>query len=393
MEFITFAVGFLIGIICTSIIFAIMFNKNKNSNSEATKQMELVFENLANKIFEQNNEKMALNNKEKMEEIFTRFKERMENFEQSSEKMSSANKEKLEDFFNRFKEKIENFEKITNEKFKTEDANFIKFDENIKQFIEAGSKIAQDTTNLSKIMTSDNRAQGQWGEIVLERVLEASGLRKDEEYLIQKANTVEGRPDAIVRLPENKCVMIDAKTSLASFSAYLTAQNEEEKMRHLKEFKDSTKAHIAGLSKRDYTPEDDTLSPEYVLMFIPIESCYSLMFCDDNTLWDLAWKNKIMPVSPSTLLASLKIINSFLMVNRQNKNAQEISRLATKMLDKFSDMAKNIRTAREKIDLGLRQLDGKDSIIVNAEKMTELGAVMTKQMPQPEQTENLITQK
>lgn len=122
-------------------------------------------------------------------------------------------------------------------------------------------------------------------------------------------------------------------------------------------------------------------------MFIPIESCYSLMFCDDNALWDYAWKNKIMPVSPSTLLASLKIINSFLMVNRQNTNAQEISRLATKMLDKFSDMVKNIRTAREKIDLGLRQLDGKDSILVNAEKMRDLGAVMNKAMPEPEKSE------
>ncbi len=357
MEFITFAIGFVIGAILAAIILTVTYNRNKTSNEALTKQMELNFENLANRIFEQN-----------------------------SEKLSTSNKEKLEDFFTRFKEKIEDFEKRTNEKFKNENENFIKFDENIKQFIEAGSKIAQDTSNLSKIMKSDNRTQGQWGEIVLERVLEASGLRKDEEYLIQKANTVEGRPDAIVQLPENKCVMIDAKTSLASFSSYLTAKTEEEKLMHLNEFKDSTKAHIAGLAKRDYTPNGETIAPEYILMFIPIESCYSLMFCDDNTLWDYAWKNKIMPVSPSTLLASLKIINSFLMVNRQNKNAQEISRLATKMLDKFSDMVKNIRAAREKIDLGLKQLDGRDSLITNAEKMTELGVIMNKTMPQPEET-------
>ena len=218
-------------------------------------------------------------------------------------------------------------------------------------------------------------------------VIELSGLRKEEEYFIQKADTVEGRPDAIVKLPENKCVMIDAKTSLASFSAYLQAESEEEKLQHLKEFKDSTKSHIAGLTKRDYKPSDESLSPEYILMFIPIESCYSLMFCDDNYLWDLAWKNHIMPVSPSTLLASLKIINAFLVVNRQNENAQEISRLATKMLDKFSDMVKNIRQAREKIDTGLKQLDGRDSIIVNAEKMTELGAKINKPLPEPENRE------
>ena len=358
MEILLFAGVFLTGAILVSIIFTVLINKNKTTNETLLKQMELNFENMANKIFEQN-----------------------------SEKLTSTNKEKLEDFFSKFKEKIEDFEKHTNEKFKCENDNFIKFDENIKQFIEAGAKISQDTTSLTKIMKSDNRTQGQWGEIVLERVLEASGLRKDEEYFIQKASTVEGRPDAIVTLPEKKCVMIDAKTSLASFSAYLEAETEEEKAQHLKEFKDSTKAHIAGLTKRDYTPENASLSPEYVLMFIPIESCYSLMFCDDNALWDYAWKNKIMPVSPSTLLASLKIINSFLMVNRQNTNAQEISRLATKMLDKFSDMVKNIRTAREKIDLGLRQLDGKDSILVNAEKMRDLGAVMNKAMPEPEKSE------
>lgn len=358
MEILLFAAGFLTGAILVAVIYTVIINKNKNSSDAIVKQMEMNFENMANKILEQ-----------------------------SSEKLTNTNKEKLEDFFSKFKEKIEDFEKRTNEKFKCENDNFIKFDENIKQFIEAGSKIAQDTTSLTKIMKADNRTQGQWGEIVLERVLEASGLRKNEEYVVQKANTVEGRPDAIVMLPENKCVMIDAKTSLASFSAYLEAENEDEKNQHLKEFKESTKAHITGLTKRDYTPEDASLSPEYILMFIPIESCYSLMFCEDNQLWDYAWKNKIMPVSPSTLLASLKIINSFLVVNRQNKNAQEISRLATKMLDKFADMVKNIRSARDKIDAGLRQLDGRDSILVNAEKMTELGAVMNKTMPEPEHQE------
>ena len=355
MDIILFLAGFLTGAILVAVIFTVVNSKGKNSTDALMKQMELYFENTANKIFEE-----------------------------SSAKFSNTNKEKLDDFFSKFKEKIEDFEKRTNEKFKNEDENFIKFDQNIRQFIEAGSKIAQDTSNLTQIMKSDNRTQGQWGEIVLEHVLEASGLRKDDEYFIQKADTVEGRPDAIVKLPENKCVMIDAKTSLASFSAYLQAESEEEKLQHLKEFNDSTKSHIAGLTKRDYKPSDESLSPEYILMFIPIESCYSLMFCDDNYLWDLAWKNHIMPVSPSTLLASLKIINAFLVVNRQNENAQEISRLATKMLDKFSDMVKNIRQAREKIDTGLKQLDGRDSIIVNAEKMTELGAKINKPLPEPE---------
>lgn len=358
MEIVLFLGGFFTGALLVFLIYNFANGRNKKATDELTKQMELSFENMANKILEQ-----------------------------SSEKLTSTNKEKLEDFFAKFKEKIEDFEKRTNEKFKFENDNFIKFDENIKQFIEAGSKISQDTNSLSRIMKSDNRAAGQWGEIVLERVLETSGLRKNEEYLIQKAATVEGRPDAIVILPEKKCVMIDAKTSLASFSAFLNAQTPEEKNRYLKEFKESVKAHISGLAKRNYAPEDLGLSPEYILMFIPVESCYSLMFCDDNELWNYAWKNKIMPVSPSTLLASLKIINAFLVVNRQNENAQEMSRLATKMLDKFSDMAKNFRAARDKMNDGLKQLEGRDSIIINAEKMTDLGAVMNKPMPKQEITE------
>lgn len=361
MDILLFLGGFFTGAVIVAVIFVFTGNKNKKTTEELTKQMELSFENMANKILDQ-----------------------------SSEKLTNTNKEKLEVFYSKFKEKIEDFEKHANENFKTENANFIKFDENIKQFIEAGSKIAQDTNSLKKIMKSDNRTQGQWGEIVLERVLEASGLRKDEEYLIQqKASASEGRPDAIVMLPENKCVMIDAKTSLASFSAYLEAETEEEKANALKQFKDSTKAHISGLAGRNYTPDAEHLSPEYILMFIPIESCYSLMFCEDCALWDLAWKNKIMPVSPSTLLASLKIIHSFLRINNQNKNAQEISRIATKMLDKFSDMVKNIRSARAKIDDGLRQLDGRDSLLANAQKMTELGAIMNKPMPESKNKELL----
>ena len=174
MEILLFLGGFFTGAVIVAVIFIVVSNKNKKSTEELAKQMELNFENMANKIFEQ-----------------------------SSEKLSLTNKEKLEDFYSKFKDKIEDFEKRTNEKFKAESDNFVKFDENIKQFIEAGSKISQDTTSLTKIMKSDNRSQGQWGEIVLEKVLEASGLRKDEEYLIQKANTVEGRPDAIVKLPEN----------------------------------------------------------------------------------------------------------------------------------------------------------------------------------------------
>ncbi len=280
MDILFFLAGFLLGAIIVSVVFVVANNKTKSNSDALFNQMQLYFENTANKIFKE-----------------------------SSQEFSTQNKEKLEDFFIRFRAKIEDFEKRTEEKFKTEQENFTKFDLNIRNFIEEGNKISQHTNTLEKIMKSDNRTQGHWGEIVLEKVLEASGLRRDEEYFVQKS-APEGRPDAIINLPENKCVMIDAKTSLASWAAYLEAESEDAKNNALKSFKDSTKAHIAGLSKRNYEPECGYTSPDYIMMFIPIESCYSLLFCDENELWNLAWKNNIMPVSPSTLLAGLKIINS-----------------------------------------------------------------------------------
>ena len=250
---------------------------------------------------------------------------------------------------------------------------------NIKNFLETGKKISMDANALVNVMKSDNRTSGKWGEIVLERVLEASGLRKDEEYKIQ-AGSSEGRPDATVFLPDNRCIYIDSKTSFASFEGYVNSDNEYEKDVHLKQFIESTKAHIAGLAKRDYSSDDR--SPDYVLMFIPIESCYAMLFCEDCALWDFAWKNKVMPVSPSTLLAALKIINSFHIVDRQNKNALEISRICSRMIDKFSDLLGDLSKIKNAYNAAVTKLTGKDNIINQLNRIEELGVKGSKNMPE-----------
>jgi len=350
MEIIIFLGGFFIGAIAVFIPFLVI-NKNAKSSKEIMhEQIQLYFENTANKILKE-----------------------------SSSELTEQNKEKLEEFFKRFRERIEDFEKRTEENFKIETENFTRFDMNIKSFLEAGNKISQDTNSLVNVMKSDNRTSGRWGEIVLERVLEASGLRKDEEYTVQKG-AAEGRPDAAVFLPENRKIFIDSKTSFASWDGYVNAEDEAEKQIHLKQFIDSTKAHINGLAKRDYA--QDSGSPDYVLMFIPIESCYSLIFCEDCMLWDFAWKNGVMPVSPSTLLAALKIINSFHAVDRQNKNAKEISEICTKMLDKFSDMLKDLLKVRDFMNDALIKLSGRGGILSNIDKITDLGVKMNKVIPE-----------
>lgn len=352
MEIIIFIVGFALGAGIVFIIFNTISKNAKSSSDQMFAQMQLQFENLTNKIFKE-----------------------------SSEEFSSQNKEKLEEFFFKFKEKIEDFEKRTEYNLKAEAEKLTQFDTNIRAFIEEGSKISHYTSSLVNVMKSDNRKQGSWGEIVLEKVLESSGLRDGEEYMLQKGSA-EGRPDATIFLPEQKCVYIDAKTSLSSWESYINAENEEEKEENLKSFIESTRNHIVGLSKRDYSSAENLISPDYVLMFIPIESCYSLLFCDSNRLWELAWKNKIMPVSPSTLLASLKIINSFHGATRLNKNALEISRICSKMVSKFSDMLKEILLARKNIISALTKLSGKDNIFNNINRLEELGVKIEKAVPE-----------
>ncbi len=331
-----------------------IINKNSKTKDETLdkmmNEMKLHFENTANKIFKE-----------------------------SSQEMSETNKEKLEEFFKRFRDKIEDFERKNNENYEQEKKNFVVFDQNIKNFIEAGNKISAQTTALSNVMKSDNRKQGIWGEIVLEKVLEASGLRKDEEYKIQ-SGMAEGRPDATIFLPQDRCVYIDAKTSFSSWESYINCEDEDEKAIHLKQFTDSTKAHIAGLAKRDYSSEIQ--SPDYVLMFIPIESCYSLLFCEDCALWELAWKNKIMPVSPSTLLAALKIINAFHIVDRQNKNTIEIANICSSMLDKFAALLTELLKIRSNLDTTLKKLNGTGNIINQIKRIEKLGIKMTKDLPE-----------
>ena len=352
MEILIFLVGFFIGALCVYLLFMLVNKNNKQAekmHSEALEQMKLYFENTANKVFKE-----------------------------STTELSETNKEKLEEFFKRFRERIEDFERRAEENFKAENENFTKFDLNIKNFLETGNKISHDANSLVNVMKADNRASGRWGEIVLERVLEASGLRKDEEYKIQMG-TPEGRPDATVFLPEGRCVYIDSKTSFSAWEGFVNAETDDEKQMCLKQFTESTKAHIAGLIKRDYSVEE--ASPDYVLMFIPIESCYSLMFCDNCQLWEYAWKNKVMPVSPSTLLAALKIINSFHVVDRQNKNIQEMARLCSSVHDKFAALLDELLKIRDNLNKALKKLNGTGNIINQITKLEKLGCKTEKTVP------------
>ena len=339
MDILIFLGGFIAGAL---FIFIPTYFINKNKDNAALNQdlmfnkmqeeMKLYFENTANKIFKEN-----------------------------SSELSELNKEKLEEFYKRFKDKIESFEKISADNFKAETEHFTIFDTNIKNFLETGNRLVN-------VMKSDNKTSGRWGEIVLERVLELSGLREGKEYTAQHGMN-DGRPDVTILMPDEKTVFVDSKTSFQAWDNYVNAQTDDERKEYLKIFKESTKKHISGLSEK-YKSDN---SPDYILMFIPIESCYSLVYCDDAELWTYAWKNKIMLVSPSTLLAALKIIEGFYRIDRQNKNVLEMTRLCTSVHDKFVSLLDDIIKIRNSMNETLKKLDGKGNIINQIAKLETLG--------------------
>lgn len=353
ISLIIFLFGFALGATITVFVFKYILKTQtlnaQNTYTDIYEKMQLQFENLSNKIFKETTQDFSTMSKERINEVLEPFKEKFEELKRQST-------------FN-----IEQSARL---------------DMHIKEVIEAGNKISNDTNTLASALKGDNMKQGKWGELILEKVLELSGLRKNEEYLVQ-AGFGSKKPDATILLPDNKAIYIDAKTSLASYDAFINAENNEDAQIALKQFKDSVKMHINGLSKREYFEIDDFYSPEYVLMFIPIESCYTMLFADNGELWELAWKNKIMPVSPSTLLAALKIINSFNMVNRQNKNAQEIANLAGKMMDKFADMVKDLNNVQTNLSKAMTKLTGRDNLVRQCERLSELGAKNNKQIPEP----------
>lgn len=343
MEFVIFLAGFLLGGIC---VWGFCTFIKKNTQSDLYEKMQMQFENLAHKILKEN-----------------------------SKEFNELSDLKLNEHLKPFKEQIEKFEK----NIKEEREKLGRLDENIKNVIVAGNQITKDTTTLATALRGDNKTSGRWGEMVLERVLEISGLRRGEEFETQVVFNKK-RPDAIIKLPEGRAVFIDAKTSFAPYEAYIQA-SENEKHAALKAFKDSVKAHILGLASKKYEEIEEYCSPDYTLMFIPIESCYALLFEDDNSLFELAWANKIMPVSPSTLLSALKIINVFHQSERQNKNAAEIASIAGKIYDKFAGLLDDLKKIRTGVDSALIKMTGQGGISSQLEKIKEKGASATKEMP------------
>lgn len=230
------------------------------------------------------------------------------------------------------------------------------------------------------------KKQGNWGEVILERVLERSGLTKGQEYereeVVDGADSSVQRPDVIIHLPDNKHIVIDSKVSLVAYERFVSSETDEQRVAYLKDHINSLRSHVKLLSEKNYQNAQNLNTPDFVLMFLPIEASFSVAVQGDGEIFSYAWERKIVIVSPTTLLATLRTISSIWKQENQTKNAQEIARLSGALYDKFigftEDMVKikaNIdRTSNSYDDAMKKMKDGSGNIIRTAEKIKELGA-------------------
>ena len=341
------------------------------------------------------NEKLTEQKKEltELQEKFTKEFENLANkiLDQKSEKFTNLNKENIEQILNPLKDKIKTFEEKVDKNNQDFIAKNSQLGQQLKNLQEQNIKVSEEANNLTRALKGDKKAQGNWGELILERVLEQSGLEKGREYETQATQTTDdGKklvPDVIVWLPNDKKMVIDSKVSLSAYEKFTKTDDEAEKKAHLKQHVLAMKTHINQLSEKNYQQFGDDRSPDFVLMFIPIEPALYIAQNEDANFFYTAFKKNILMVSPTTLLSTLRTVDMVWKNEKQQQNANEIAKHAGSLYDKFVNLieelkkvGRNINTSKTAYDDAMRKLTGNQNLIKDVEKLRELGADSTKRI-------------
>ncbi|MGN6638992.1 MAG: DNA recombination protein RmuC [Mucilaginibacter sp.] len=352
----------------------------------------------AEEAFKAQRERLAEQEKS-IQEIQQKFQLEFQNIankllEEKSQKFVETNKSHLDILLNPLKENLKAFEEKVDKVYNMEAAERNTLKGVISQLMELNKLISSEAQNLTKALKGDSKKQGNWGEVILEKVLERSGLVKDREYRIQVSLTSEDgsrlQPDVIVDLPDEKHIIIDSKVSLVAYERLVNCETEEERKIYSKAHVESIRGHVLDLSSKNYHALYQINSPDFVLLFVPIESSFSFAVQLDTELFSYAWEKRVVIVSPSTLLATLRTICSIWKQERQNRNVLEIARLSGSMYDKFvgfvNDMeaiGKNIKQSQSAYDSAINKLtEGAGNLTKTAEKIKSLGAKANKQLDQ-----------
>lgn len=348
--------------------FENLWERNKEQKEEVEKLQQKFtkeFENLANKILEEKTNKFTEQNKENLKNILTPLQDKIQLFEK---KVEDTHKESI-DYHAALRQQILGLRQMN-------------------------EQMSKETLNLTKALKGDSKMQGNWGELILERVLEKSGLEKGREYEVQQSFvTEEGNrvfPDVVINLPDGKKMVVDSKVTLTAYERYINEEDDDAKNQHLKEHIISLKRHVDQLSEKNYHDLYQMESPDFVLLFIPIESAFALALNEDTSLYNKAFEKNIVIVTPSTLLATLRTIDSMWTNQKQQENALEIARQAGALYDKFegfvADLVKvgnKIKDSKIEYDNAMSKLvEGSGNLINRVENLKKMGAKAKKAIPE-----------
>lgn len=319
--------------------------------------------------------------------------------EEKTIRFTDVNKSNIEAILKPLSEKLVEFKAKVEETYDKESKQRFSLEERIRELVALNNQISEDANNLTKALKGNNKIQGNWGEMILESILEKSGLKKGEEYFVQEYITDENgnrvqneqnkfmQPDVIVVYPGGRKIIIDSKVSLSGYVKYVEADVDQKKLSAEKEHIASIKQHIDELSSKAYQDYVDSL--DFVMMFIPNEPAYILAMQLDSTLWDYAYRKRILLISPTNLIASLKVVADLWKREAQSRNAQEIAKRGAALYDKFvgfvdtlQDVGKDIEKSQKSYDKAFLQLkEGKGNLIRQAEMLKELGVKSQKELP------------
>ena len=374
-------------------------SKIESEREEIRREKEFLNSELTRKNTEYEN--LQIHNLKRDEELAKQQEQLRKDFElmaskildEKSEKFTLQNKENIKNILNPLQEKIQVFEKKVEDTQKESISMHSALKEQLLGLKDLNQQMTKEATNLTRALKGDSKMQGNWGELVLERVLEKSGLEKDREYFVQQSfTTAEGSrvlPDVVLHLPDNKRMVIDSKVSLTDYERYVNA-DDDDRPQFLKAHVNSIRKHVDQLSEKKYEDLYDIQSPDFVLMFIPIEPAFAIAINDDNSLYNKAFEKNIVIVTPSTLLATLRTIDTMWNNEKQQQNAIEIARQAGALYDKFQGLLSDLIGIGKRIDDSKKEysnamnklFEGRGNLITSVQKLKKLGAKAKKSLPE-----------
>jgi len=369
-----------------------------NSTVQLKRRLQTEKEQLGNQIVRyqadlENLQRINTEQKEEVEKLQEKFTKDFEILaskilEEKSTKFTEQNQKNIKQILSPLQEKIQLFEKKVEDTQKENITIHSALKEQLLLLQNQNLKITQEAENLTKALKGDSKMQGNWGELVLERVLEKSGLEKDREYSVQQSFQREDGsrvlPDVIINLPDGKKMIVDSKVSLTDYERYVNS-NEEDKEAHLKNHISSLRKHVEQLSAKKYEDLYEMESPDFVLLFVPIEPAFAVAINQDNTIYNRAFEQNIVIVTPATLLATLRTIDTMWNNEKQQRNAVEIARQAGALYDKFEGFVTDLTKVGKKMDEAKNEYRGamNNNIVTSIEKLKKMGAKAKKSIPEP----------